>query len=72
MTQIQWEQATATIITKIYVFEELEKIKVSQHLQKDVYSYDIAKDKWEKLMTRPVSLAGHALSIMVMRYLLVV
>ncbi|XIY75189.1 kelch repeat-containing protein [Escherichia coli] len=27
-------------------------------LQKDVYSYDIAKDKWEKLMTRPpVSLA---------------
>lgn len=56
------EQATATIIDgKIYVFGGIGKDKSGViTLQKDVYSYDIAKDKWEKLMTRPpVSLAGH-------------
>ncbi|MGT8916574.1 kelch repeat-containing protein [Escherichia coli] len=60
---------------KIYVFGGIGKDKSGViTLQKDVYSYDIAKDKWEKLMTRPLYLLPvmFLLSIMVMRYLLVV
>ncbi|MCW7016183.1 hypothetical protein NYV49_17855 [Escherichia coli] len=37
----------------MYVFGGIN----TSHLQK-VYSYDIAKDKWEKLMTR-VNINGH-------------
>ncbi|MBG3013425.1 N-acetylneuraminate epimerase [Proteus mirabilis] len=56
------EQATAiTLNNKIYILGGIGKDNSGlTKVQEYVYVYDIKKDKWEKLLTRPpVSLAGH-------------